>query len=281
MRRNRITLLFTPLLAAVLAANAPARDLGSLGCLIEPNAVIDLSTREEGVIDSILVARGDTVAIGQPLVELDAEVEQATVDLAEARAQMVAELQERREEVNLARRELERIDNLFEKKAISFTEKDRAETETRSARLRLQQTQQRQRVARLELERARKVLERRTLHSPVAGIVIERLLSPGESVENATILRIAEVDPLKIAVILPVERFGAVQAGQKADISPQFPGARPEIATVSVVDAVVDSASDTFRVQLKLANPDHRVPAGVRCGIAFRAAVEDEAGPKR
>lgn len=223
----------------------------------------------------LLVARGDRLGVGQPLVELDAEVEQATVDLSEARALMIAELKERQEEVNLAQRELKRIDNLFEKKAISFTEKDRAETETRLARLRLQQTKQRQRVARLELERARKVLERRTLFSPVTGIVIERLLSPGESVENMTILRIAEVDPLNIDVILPVERLGAVETGQKAKMFPQYPGAQPQIAAVSVVDPVVDSASDTFRVQLRLANPKNRVPAGVRCGIRFMSSADD------
>jgi multidrug resistance efflux pump len=36
------------------------------------------------------------------------------------------------------------------------------------------------RVARLELKRAREILKRRTITSPVDGVVMERSLSPGE-----------------------------------------------------------------------------------------------------
>ncbi len=263
------------LFVGVLVPAGQASDDKSFGCLIEPSSVIDLSTREEGIVESILAARGDVVESGQVVVQLEADVEKASVALAEARAQMDAELAERRADVGLTRRELARIENLFEKKVISLTEKDRAATEARRAQLRLRQTQHQRKLAQLEFERARKILKRRTLVSPVAGIVVERLLSPGESVENTTILRIAEVDPLNVEVLLPVERFGAVKAGQQAEVSPRYPGAEVQTATVSVVDNVIDPASDTFGVRLVLPNTEFRVPAGVRCGIRFLPTVAD------
>jgi len=34
---------------------------------------------------------------------------------------------------------------------------------------------------------------------------------------------------------------------------------------VTLVNPVVDSASDTFRVRLELPNPQYRIPAGVTC----------------
>ena len=241
----------------------------NFGCLIEPGSIIDLSTREEGIIDRILVNRGDLVEAGEVLVHMEADVEQATVDLAEVRAQMKAELDERQNDIGLTQRELERLQALFEKKAISYTEVDRAETEARRAKLRLEQSQHRQRVARLELERAKRLLERRTLFSPVNGMVIERLLAPGESIEQATVLRIAELNPLNVEVILPVERFGEIRKGQLARIMPRYPGAESHQATVIVVDSVVDSASDTFGVRLQLTNEDYAIPAGVRCEIEF------------
>jgi len=36
-----------------------------------------------------------------------------------------------------------------------------------------------------------------------------------------------------------------------------------------VVDTVIDSASDTFGVRLRLSNPQYVIPAGVRCQIRF------------
>ncbi len=248
----------------------------TFGCLIEPYAVIDLSTREEGIIDKILVKRGDHVHPEQVVATLEADVEQASVELARARTQMDAELEERRADVALAKRELLRIDKLFETNSVSFTEKDRATTEATRARLRLRQTEHRQALAQLELERARKVLQRRTLVSPVAGIVVERLLSPGESVENSTILKIAEVDPLNVEVIMPISQFGSIEVNRLAEIEPLYPAAQMHDAKVSVVDRVVDSASDTFGVRLEMPNPKYLVPAGVRCKIRFLPIIPSQ-----
>jgi hypothetical protein len=41
------------------------------------------------------------------------------------------------------------------------------------------------------------------------------------------------------------------------------------MATVSVIDNVLDAASDTFGVRLLLANPKHEMPAGVNCTATF------------
>ncbi len=38
-------------------------------------------------------------------------------------------------------------------------------------------------------------------------------------------------------------------------------------ATVRVIDRVADAASETVRIQLVLPNPDHRLPAGLRCQV--------------
>ena len=38
---------------------------------------------------------------------------------------------------------------------------------------------------------------------------------------------------------------------------------------VLVVDPVVDAASGSLRVRLGLPNPDHAIPAGLRCRVRF------------
>lgn len=68
---------------------------------------------------------------------------------------------------------------------------------------------------------------------------------------------------------MPAARYGTIRAGDVATVRPDLPGAVSLDAKVSVVDRVVDAASNTFRVRLNLPNPDHRLPAGLRCRISF------------
>lgn len=243
--------------------------LSGFDCLIQPSSVTEVSTRAEGSLAELLVDRGDTVTSGQIVARLDSEVEEAALLLAQARTNMSAELDELRATAELARRKLDRAEELFARNAIPPFEREEAATEAVRAQLQILQAKQRERLAQLEYERAQKVLAQRTVRSPVDGIVTARLLEVGESVEDRPILTVAKVDPLNVEVIIPVSRFGAVQMGDKAEIVPAFPGAESQIAEVTVVDRVIDAASNTFGVRLRLPNPQYLVPGGVRCDIRF------------
>ena len=270
IRRERALVLAIAVTSWPLAGLADEA-LGGFDCLIEPQTVVEVSTREQGILEEILVARGDLVEQGQPIAYLNRDVERATVDLAKAKAELDAEIKELRESLAFAKRESERIDQLSTAKAISFTEKDKATTDATRAQLRLQQAEEQQKIARLELGRAQQILENRTVRSPIDGVVVERMMSPGESAENRPIAKLAKIDPLNVEIIVPVDYFGAIEVGMEAEVSPRYPGANVHRATVTVVDRVVDAASDTFGVRLLLPNPDFEVPGGVRCGIRFLA----------
>lgn len=252
-------------------AGAGADDgLGGFDCLVKPRSVAEVSTRApDGVLAEFLVARGDRVKTGQVIARLDSEVEQATLDLAEARAKMKAELAERRESLAFAERELARLAQLVERKAVSFTDKDKAATEAATARLRLERALEEQQLAVLDAARARELLGRRQVLSPVDGVVMELLLAVGESAKDRPVARIAEIDPLNVELIVPVDFFGRIRLGESAQLTPRYPGARSQTAVVTVVDPVVDAASDTFGVRLQLPNPGGQIPGGVRCDVRF------------
>ena len=94
-------------------------------------------------------------------------------------------------------------------------------------------------------------------------------MSPGEVVDEDTILRIAQIDPLRVEVVLPAARFGTVQKGMKAAVVPEMPGDQIHVAAVSLVDLVIDAASGTFGARLELPNPDHSIPGGLHCQVRF------------
>lgn len=117
-----------------------------------------------------------------------------------------------------------RIDTLFEKKAIPFHEQDKASTDLILARAELREARERLQLAQLEKKRAGRILERRTISSPIDGVVINVLLYAGESVEEHPITTIAEVDPLNVEVILPENMYGLIQVGTQGEVSPLIRG---------------------------------------------------------
>ena len=251
------------------ASPASGEDLGGFDCLIEPKSVTELGTRELGVLEEFLVDRGDGVSKGQVVARLESSMEVAAVVLAQARAEQRAGINERMNNLQYARRRLARIADLQMRKAAPYQEKDEAETEVRRAEHQLEQARHDRRIAELELNRANAALELRSIRSPFDGVVMERLLTAGESVKDLPILRIAQIDPLNVEVIIPAELRRRIRVGMEATVRPLERGALPMTASVRVVDRVIDAASDTIGVRLELPNPDSRIPAGIHCEIRF------------
>lgn len=248
---------------------ADARRSEPVGCLIEPSVVVDVGSPVIGVIERVQVERGDIVRKGQVIAQLDAKVERAAVAVAVARAQSEAEVASAVQAQEFARRKQERNESLYRQNYISNQALDQAATESRLADAKFSQAQEQRVMAAQEVKLARAQLAQRTIYSPVSGVVVERYLSSGERVEEKPIVRLAAIDPLRVELILPSTQFGRIRVGQSARVQPDLPGAGEHPARVSVVDRVVDPASNTFRVRLELPNSGFGLPSGLRCKVAF------------
>jgi len=255
-----------PVPAGAEAGPVPAT---ALDCIIEPSRMIDVRSPVRGRIAKIHLQRSELAEQGQVLVELDASVEQAQVDIARMRARMEGEIGTREARLALGESRRRRASDLYQGDALSVDRREEAETEAEVARRELEQARENREAAALELRRAVAVLERRTIRSPIAGYVVENLLQEGEVVDEETILRLAQIDPLQVEVILPSSLYGSVRAGMRGEVTPEVPGAQIHVAQVTVVDKVVDAASSTFGVRLALPNPDHAIPGGLRCQVRF------------
>lgn len=230
------------LAAGPAAGDTPGRHWNTQDCLLEPSMVVDLSSPVIGVITRIEVDRGDPVADGATVVRLNAKVEEADVRLKQARAEF-------------SRVTVKRNEELFEQKLLSPQERDQIGLDSE--------------IARLELNAAVARLRQKDIVSPISGIVLERLMDPGEYVGEEPILRIARLDPLNVEAVLSKELFGTVRNGDQATVTLEEPLGSALNATVVVVDPVIDAASGTFRVRLHLPNPHNSVPAGLKCTVAF------------
>lgn len=251
--------------ALLLAPVVQAAGLQPLGCLIEPFSVSDLGSPVVGVIEQIHVERGDHVRAGQPLASLRADVERMSVSVAEGRAQGLGELKAAEANADLARQKLARAVDLAHKEFISAQALEQTRAEALVAENRLIQAREQREIYGREHELARAQLGLRTIRSPADGVVADRYLSVGERVEEKPVFRIAVVNPLRVEVVLPAALYPVVRKGTKLRITPDFPGAQPRVATVALVDGVIEGASNTFRARLSLPNPGNGLPAGLRC----------------
>ena len=128
----------------------------------------------------------------------------------------------------------------------------------------------RKRSAELELNRAREVLEQKTIRSPINGVVTERTLTAGEFlVQEGKVATISQIDPLYVEAFLPVSYFGRIRLGIVAQVQPSEPIEGSYYGPVTVVDRVFDAASSTFGLRVELRNPEERLPAGHRCRVSF------------
>ncbi len=249
-------------------AEAALTAAGALDCVIDPYQIIEVGSAVTGIIKTVHVERSDRVKAGAVLVELDSGVERAAVELARARAGMDGEIKAREANLDLGKLRRERANHLFQQKALSLDLRQEIDTETTIARLELQRSRENQRLAKLQLAQAQEALKRRSIRSPVDGVVIELMMSPGERVDQETILTIAQTDPLRVDVILPSAMFGSVRVNTRAAVEPEF-GDQVHVAAVTIVDPVIDAASGTFGVQFQLPNPDQLLPAGLHCKVRF------------
>lgn len=125
------------------------------------------------------------------------------------------------------------------------------------------------RLADLELNRTAAEVALRTIRSPINGVVVERFMHPGEFPKQERILKLAQIDPLRVEAYAPVAMLGKISVGAQAIIKPEDPVGGNHTAKVTVVDHVVDAASGTFGVRMELPNPDFRLLAGLRCTVKF------------
>ena len=249
-------------------------------CVIEPHALIKLGSSAAGVVSQVLVDRSDLVKKNQVVAKLESSVEEATVALSRGRALAGGVIAARKAADEFGKRAVDRQAELYNQNALSQQIMDEAELEARVSAALLQEARDNQAIEELELVRSKAALARRSIRSPIDGIVVNRMVQPGERVEEAPILELAQVDPLSVEVIVPTSLFGRIEPGMSVSVMPEEPIGGVKSAVVVIVDRMIDAASGTFRVRAALPNPDLAVPGGLRCQVRFDRGETLPAAPK-
>jgi RND family efflux transporter MFP subunit len=178
--------------------------------------------------------------------------------------------------LDIARRELQRLEALQQKGVTSESQLDvaRANELAKSARLDVTGAQ----VARGQaaLEGARIRLSYTKVTAAWSGgdderLVAERYVDEGETVSaNTPLLSIVELDPIAGVLYVPERDYALLEVGQAVALTTQaFPGERFE-GRIERIAPVFREATRQARVELAIPNPDQRL----KPGMFVRATVE-------
>jgi RND family efflux transporter MFP subunit len=263
-----VALLCVPLRGLNAESGSPELD-----CVMEPQQVVKLASSVVGVVARLDVDRGDIVSKGQVLGSLEDGVEEANLALAKAKATNEYSVKSLQARLEFLRNKYGRTGQLGAKSFASQASVEEAAAEAKAAEEQLKEAKLNLDISRLDVTRTEELLKQRRFVSPIDGVVVERMLVPGEyRNEQTPILTLAQINPLRVEVFVPLAYYHKIAVGSTAQVKPDSAIGGVYRATVTVVDQVFDAASGTFGVRLELPNPDLRLPAGVRCRITFHMA---------
>jgi RND family efflux transporter MFP subunit len=216
----------------------------------------------EGLVTRIFVASGDQVKVGTPLLQINADKQEAAVVSTEAnRATIEADLAYWTQQVK-------RLGVLVDGGAISRQEFDQAQTSLRNAQARLEAVNAQVRQGRVELRFYR-------VTAPQNGIVGDIPVRVGDRVTTSTIITtIDDKSSLEAYIQVPLDR--------SADLKPGLPvllldsdGKVIVTNKVTFIAPRVDDATQSVLVKSELRNvpPSVRVQQFVRSRIVWRTGA--------
>ncbi len=205
----------------------------------------------DGVVASIDFVEGQPIAMGEVLITLRDDVQQATVKEARAELRLAEQVFER--EKKLARRDAS---------SIARIEEARAKLDTAQARLRL---------AEIQLDRTR-------IRAPFDGTPGALLVAPGARVEEFDgLVPFDSIDRLQLIFTVTENAIGLARVGESIHVrvvawpGERFPG------KVFFVSPTVDPAARRLVLKAWVPNPDHRLKPGMFANVDVQIAEREAA----
>ncbi|SDQ01929.1 efflux RND transporter periplasmic adaptor subunit [Ectopseudomonas guguanensis] len=198
---------------------------------------VDLAAEVDGIVSEVLFESGQKVRLGQPLIQLDSEVERANLATAEA-------------VLSLARVEFERGRSLVSRQNISKSEFDRLNAELLKAQATVSQL--------------RAQLGKKRVLAPFSGTIGIRQVDTGDYLSpGAAIATLQDLSRLHVDFFLPEQRSPQLQVGQPVRLSvAAYPGEQ-FAGRIAAINPKVENETRNLQVRATLDNPDEKLLPGM------------------
>lgn len=222
-----------------------------------------LGFRTGGKISRRLVDVGDQVEKGALLAELDPE--DAQLQVSALRAQLAAA----QADLELARSERERHQQLLQRQLISASLFETRDNQFLAAKARADQ-------ARAQLNVARNQAEYAELRATDSGVIAQRLVEAGQVVAaGQTVFVIAADGEREVAINLPEQSVDRFEVGQPVAIGLWSDPDRRMLGKVREIAPSADPLSRTYAARIALADDAQSVDLGQSARVFFSRADQN------
>lgn len=217
-----------------------------------------ISSPLQGRVVEVRAHLGGRVRAGDVLLIVDSP------DIAQAYSEYVKEVSD----LQYATRAYELAKDLYEDKALPLKDLKLAENELVKARAEFRRAKERLLSLRVAPEELSKPLDKQwitsrfEMKSPLTGVVVERTVTPGQSVTgdaDHVLFTIADLDVLQVVADVYERDLALVREGQSAVVKVE---AYPDVdfpAKVIAVGDVVDPSTRTIKVRALVKNEAHEL----------------------
>ncbi len=268
----------TQFIGAWLLLTGPATAVEVHGFL-EPYRTVNVATAESGVVTELNVRVGDPIAEGEVIAQLDEDIHQLMVETARARMEAQGRLESTKAEVKLRKYRLEKLVELQQKGHGRREEVERAQADAEIAEAAVLDANDELLLRALEHRRLEVELERRTIRSPLTGVISNNLKEVGEFVapNEPELVTIVQLDPLLAKFSMRRSQSKSLGVGQSVVLS-FSPQNEMSTGIVEEISPVIDAESGTVRVRVRLDNSNGQYDSGQRCALklpSVNIAMED------
>ncbi len=245
---------------------------------LRPYQEIELHARATGYLEKLLVDSGDVVKEGQLIASLD--VPELGLDLENAQAGQrssladVAGAKVAHDEAGLTLSRLEAADKA-QPNLIAKQDLDTARLKEQAAKAAYDAVLEAGNVAQTSVKKFQTMLDYTQITAPFAGVITKRYSDPGSLIQSGTssgsmpLVRLSQVDRLRVTFPISMSYVAAVKVGDPAKILVPALGKTIE-GKVSRISQKVESATRTMEAQVDLPNPDGDFIAGVYATVVLK-----------
>lgn len=259
--------------------NAAAQSGGIEGFL-EPYRTIDVAAPEPGILKTLLVSEGERVEAGAVVAELNNDVLDAALQIAQETSRSHGKLDSVRAELRLTETLLRKLTELQGRGLATPQEIERASVERDVSAARLLAVEEELAIRKLEAVRIEQEIGARRLRAPIDGIVTRQWKDPGEYVSPAEpiVVTIVQLDPLTAVFAVPQSALAQLKPQGAVNVLVGEAGTRRE-GLVEFISPLVDPRSGTGQVKVRIPNSDGVSRSGERCRLDVATGVQTVAAP--
>ncbi len=277
------------------------RTLEVVGTLAAEDQVT-VSSEVDGVVRRVLADLGDRVSAGQPLVELDREKLQYSLDQQRAaharsltkygatdaehlpRIEDTPDVRRASAELAQARQMLERATELHKRQLIPQQTLDDAETTLRLKMAAYDAALQEAKNLQADIDAseaamrlAERHLEDASIRAPFDGYVQQRMVSLGELVKaQMPVMNVVRVDPLKLLSEIPERMAPWVKVGQPLTLSVDAFPDKQFTATISRISPAVNTQTRTFAFEALAPNSGALLKPGTFARVRLETSLVEQ-----